>query len=265
MQPDAANGTFQLALASGVTLNISTDGSTAWQGITGLSALQAGQFADLDGALQADGSVRATRISVLDPAAVSVQSGPVISVEQGPPARIQHVQSMLQGQGTLFIGASYIGLGASTRFGISGELSNLENLPFTPDFSAASMVAGQNLYVSTPGFVNSNQYNALASTITLLPQTVAATVTSADTSGSFTVYTVSLASYDLFQKLAVQAGENALLTDPGVMVVYADSSTELFSTSPPSPGDTLRFYGLVFNDGGTLRMDCAWILDGVEL
>lgn len=264
-QPDAGGGSFQLALVNGVTLNVTTDGTTAWQGITGLPALQSGQFADLDGALQANGSVRATRISVMDPAAVSVESGPATSIEQGPPARIQHVQNMLQGDGTLFIGASYIGLDAGTRFGISGQLSNLQTLPFTPDFSAASMVAGQNLYVSTPAFVNSNQYDALANTITLLPQTVDATVTGADTTGSFTIYTVSLASYDLFAKLAMQAGSNVVLSDPSVMLVYADSSTQMLSTSPPSPGDTLRFYGLVFNDGGTLRMDCARILDGVEL
>jgi hypothetical protein len=30
-------------------------------------------------------------------------------------------------------------------------------------------------------------------------------------------------------------------------------------------GSTLRFYGLVFNDQGVLRMDCAQINDGVPL
>jgi len=30
-----------------------------------------------------------------------------------------------------------------------------------------------------------------------------------------------------------------------------------------APGSTLRFYGLVFNDNGTLRMDCAQVNDGV--
>jgi len=29
-------------------------------------------------------------------------------------------------------------------------------------------------------------------------------------------------------------------------------------------GNTLRFYGLIFNDNGTLRMDCAQVNDGVS-
>jgi hypothetical protein len=29
-------------------------------------------------------------------------------------------------------------------------------------------------------------------------------------------------------------------------------------------GGTFRFYGLVFNDNGTLRMDCAQVNDGVD-
>jgi len=31
------------------------------------------------------------------------------------------------------------------------------------------------------------------------------------------------------------------------------------------PGSVLRFYGLVFNDNGTLRMDCAQVNDGVTV
>jgi hypothetical protein len=30
-----------------------------------------------------------------------------------------------------------------------------------------------------------------------------------------------------------------------------------------TPGSTLRFNGLVFNDNGTLRMDCAQVREGV--
>jgi len=47
--------------------------------------------------------------------------------------------------------------------------------------------------------------------------------------------------------------------------VYVDSSTRRTSNSEPvAPGSTVRFYGLVFNDQGVLRMDCAQINDGVS-
>jgi hypothetical protein len=37
----------------------------------------------------------------------------------------------------------------------------------------------------------------------------------------------------------------------------------MLNTSPVAVGGVARFYGLVFNDNGTLRMDCAQINDGV--
>ncbi len=46
-------------------------------------------------------------------------------------------------------------------------------------------------------------------------------------------------------------------------MVYADSNTQMLNTSPITVGSVVRFYGLVFNDNGTLRMDCAEINDGV--
>jgi hypothetical protein len=45
--------------------------------------------------------------------------------------------------------------------------------------------------------------------------------------------------------------------------VYVDTNTVMLTSSAPAPGGTLRFYGLVFNDHGTLRMDCARISPGV--
>jgi hypothetical protein len=46
-------------------------------------------------------------------------------------------------------------------------------------------------------------------------------------------------------------------------VVYADSSTQMLNSNPISVGSIVRFHGLVFNDNGTLRMDCAQINDGI--
>jgi hypothetical protein len=38
----------------------------------------------------------------------------------------------------------------------------------------------------------------------------------------------------------------------------------MLNTNPLAVGSTLRFYGLVFNDNGTLKMDCTQITDGVN-
>jgi hypothetical protein len=104
-----------------------------------------------------------------------------------------------------------------------------------------------------------------ANTITLIPQTIDATVTSSTPSGSFTDYSVSLAPYDLFPMLAVQPGQTTLLTNPSEVEVYVDSNTQMLNSTPLAAGNTLRFYGLVFNDNGTLRMDCSQVSDGVAV
>ena len=53
------------------------------------------------------------------------------------------------------------------------------------------------------------------------------------------------------------------VANPDIVVVYADSNTQMLNASPIAVGSVVRFYGLVFNDNGTLRMDCAQINDGV--
>jgi hypothetical protein len=88
-------------------------------------------------------------------------------------------------------------------------------------------------------------------------------VVGSSNSGNFTVYSVALGSYDLFSNLATQPGQTTLLTDPDHVQVYVDSRTLMLNSSAPVTGSALRFYGLVFNDNGILRMDCAQISDGV--
>jgi len=53
------------------------------------------------------------------------------------------------------------------------------------------------------------------------------------------------------------------LSQPDQVQVYVDAGTRLLNSNPVVVGGTLRFYGLVFNDQGVLRMDCAQINDGV--
>jgi hypothetical protein len=153
----------------------------------------------------------------------------------------------------------------SSSFRISGELSNLQQLPFTASFTNANVVPGQNIYVSAPQYVLSGglPYLAAATTITLMPQTIDGTVYSVGSSGNFTVYAVELGTQDLFPSLAVQPGQTSRLTQPDRIQVYVDHNTQQLASSAVTVGAPARFYGLVFNDNGVLRMDAAAILDGV--
>jgi hypothetical protein len=247
------------------SLKVSIDAGTALQGIDGLASLEVGMFVDLDGAIQADGSVLATRVSVADSAAVDVRRGPIVSVinQSIPIVYIRPIEG--QGKDGLVDVESYDF--SSTTFHISDQLSNVQRLPFAATFNAANMVPGQNVYLSSPAFVTccGGQYYAPATTITLMPQTIDGTVLGSGVSGNFTVYAVELSNYDLFASLAVQPAQSTLLTQPDQVQVYVDSSTRMLNSDPVAIGGTLRFYGLVLNDQGVLRMDCAQINDGVPL
>jgi Domain of unknown function (DUF5666) len=265
-----SGNTFTLSLpdAEGVrSISVGSNSSTVYeQGINSFSALAVGTFVDMDGAIQSDGSLLATRVAVEDPAAADIFSGPIIEV--APSVLIVNMLPRQQ-QGQDFVryyqgGPIPVNFG-SAIFQISGQLANLGNLPFVPSFSASSMVPGQDVYFSVATYAAfTGGPFPTATTMTLMPQTIDATVVGSSTSGSFTDYTVSLASYDLFPNLAVQPGQTTVENNPSQVEVYVDTSTQMLNTQPLTAGSTLRFYGLVFNDNGTLRMDCAQVNDGVD-
>ena len=248
---------------TGLPVPVQSDSNTIYQGISGASALTAGTFVNIDGAIQSDGSLLATRIAVEDPSAVYVFRGPLMEVTPSVSAVFMHAREM-EGSG---LPGYPTGEGmplnyGSAAFQISGQLANLGSLPFVPSFNGLNMVPGQEVYVSTASLPFNGPY-PVVTTMTLMPQIINGTVTARSKNGSFTDYTVSLASYDLFPALAVQPGQTTVENNPSQVEVYVDSNTQMLNTQVLAAGSTLRFYGLVFNDSGTLRMDCAQVNDGV--
>jgi Domain of unknown function (DUF5666) len=262
-----AGNSFTLSLpdAEGVrSVSVNSNSDTVYQqGISNLAALTVGAFVDMDGAIQSDGSLLATRIAVEDPSAADTFSGPLIQVT---PSVSSVIMLPRQQQGKDFAccyqGGPILPTFGTAIFQISGQLANLGNLPFVPSFNASSMVPGQNVSF-TDATYSWSVPSPVATTMTLMPQTIDGTVTASSTMGGFTDYTVSLAPYDLFPMLAVQPGQTTVENNPSQIEVYIDSNTQMLNSPPIATGNTLRFYGLVFNDNGTLRMNCAQVNDGV--
>jgi hypothetical protein len=228
------------------------------------SALSVGMLLDMDAALQPDGSLVASRIAVEESTAVDMQTGPVLIVGGDPltgETSTWVFNRLSQGQDRIPVVWPYDVHGAV--FQISGQLRNQQMLPFVPAFDASNVVAGQNVYISAHGLHSTTSSYSLGTTVTLVPQTINGTVLGSSVSGNFTDYTISLASYDLFPTFAVQPGQKTLLTNPSQVEVYIDNKTQKLNTLALAPGNTLRFYGLVFDDNGTLRMDCVQVSDGV--
>ena len=245
------------------TATISVNANTVYHGIGNFGALATGSFVDMDGAVQTDGSIAASRISVYDPTALNVLFGPVARTDAVAP----YLSSYPFGQQGVDFDAIGVGLGDyqhtdSTVFKTSDQFSNLGTLPFVPSVLGANLVPGQNLaiYSQHISYSAANEWNP-ATVITLLPQTINGTIVGPITNG----YLVQFAPYDLFPTLAVQPGQTNLLLNAKYFEVYTDSSTALLNRIPLTPGSTGRFYGLMFNDNGRLKMDCAQISDGVDV
>jgi len=250
---------------NGPTWQVGADSKTVFQGISAFSKLAKGMPVNLDVAIQPDGSLQATRIAVYDTdtANLNVFTGPINSVVTSPPgfSIIGQEQQGFLDQSSYYLGAYPVNF-ANATFAVSGALPNLQSGPFAPVLNAASLVAGQNLSVTS--HVSSFPNGSLpVATVALMPQTINGTVTDVSTEGGFTAYTVVLAPYDLFPNLAQQPSQSNPITNPDTIVIYADSTTQQLNTNPISVGNVFRFNGLIFDDQGTLRMDCAQISDGV--
>ena len=242
---------------------VNTNGGTVFQGLGSGAGLSTGMAVDMDIALQQDGTLMATRVAVYDTDATSLSSSAGQLLNAGP------AQSAVSGLTAQYVGdlpqmSDEFGYG-NAAFGASNQFTNLQSLPFSASFSSANAVAGQNVQVTSNAPIV-NGFPALplpVTTMKLMPQTIDGTVSAVSTSGGFTIYTVSLAPYDLFPNLATRPGQPTLLTNPNTVVVYADGNTQTLNSSSVNVGGVFRFYGLVFNDNGTLRMDCAQVNDGV--
>lgn len=250
----ANNGWSFSFLANGPMLSVAANGSTVYQRTGGLSSLTPGMFVDLDAAVQSDGSLLAARIEVQDPTALNVMIGPVVEISPLAPEFIdfgrQQQGDELSVNPINFETYSYT---SSAVFQTSGQLSVPANLPFTATFDAANMVSGQNVAVSFNLKSHFGGTFTTANTITLMPQTVNGTVSGISTSGTFTIYRITLPAYDVIPTLN---GATSVFA-------YVDGNTQMFSSSPVGEGSVVRFNGLLFNDAGTLRMVTAQVNDGV--
>jgi uncharacterized protein DUF5666 len=243
------------------TWQVTVNGSTAFQGVGNSAGLSAGVPVDMDVALQADGTLQATRVAVYDTdtSNLSFSSGQ-ITLESPSESEVYGLTAQIAGD--LPAMSDVFGYSDAT-FSTSGQFTNVPSLPFAASFNAGSTVGGQNILVNA----NASPVDGLpplplpAATMMLMPQTLDGTVSAISTQGAFTAYTVTLAPYDLFPVLSAQPGQPTLLTNPNTVTVYADNNTQMLSA--PAVGGVFRFYGLVFNDNGSLKMDCAQVNDGV--
>jgi hypothetical protein len=263
----ASDGTPISSVQSFEPLMVSLNSATQFQGISSATGIAVGTFVDMDVALQSDASYLATRVEVQDSATANVASGQLLEINSSS-NYILHLTTQQQGDQLSVqpngFGAPYTYAG-TTKFQTSARFPNLNTLPFTAIFNSATLTPGQKVSIGSPLISYTAPNYTVPDSITLVPQTIDATVLAMSGSGNYTVYTVQLATYDPIVQMNSPAGNAAttLLPHANVVEVYVSSSTSLFNTTTLAEGQTFRFNGLLFNDAGTLRMVCDQVNDGV--
>jgi hypothetical protein len=249
---------------TGAALTIVSGAGTVFQGISNFSALAPNLLFSFDAAIQSDGSLLATRIEVDDPTAVAGVAGPFILpvIGTGFFSTLNLEQNGCSIVRAPFCGSIFLQSGAA--FQVSGEFTNVTSLPFPATFTAANFLQGQDVLITSNG-IPDQQSVETATTITLLPQTLNGMVTAVANDGGFTVYTVTLAPYDLIPVLQNFTDDMPPphLTNPTTILVYADTNTRMLNSAAVAAGSLIRFRGLIFDDNGTLRMDAGEVYDGV--
>lgn len=244
-----------LTTPGGSPLSMQTSSATVYQGLAGYSELAAGMFADVDLAIQQDGSLLATRVEVADPTAHDLVTGPIFNPNI-PAGTFNVVGEREEGDdfsSEFRSGGLALRFTGDTTFRVFGGFTASQSLPFTAVFDSASLATGQNIAITAASIPTTGPFPVI-STATLIPQTVDGKISAVSSSGGYTIYAVTLASYDP-------------LTPPGnagTLNVYTGSSTQMLDSTPAAVGSVLRFHGLVFNDRGTLRMVCDEADNGVS-
>ena len=244
-----------LTTPGGSPLSMETNNATVYQGLAGYSELATGMFADVDLAIQQDGSLLATRVEVADATAQDLVTGPVFNpnIQSGTFNLVGEREEGNDFSSEFRSGGLALRFTGDTSFRVFGGFTASHGLPFTPIFDSASLASGQNIAITAASIPTTGPFPVI-STVTLIPQTVNGKVSAVSNSGAYTIYAVTLASYDP-------------LTPPGSALtvnVYTDPSTQMLNSMPAVAGSVLRFHGLVFNDQGTLRMVCDQADNGVS-
>jgi hypothetical protein len=236
--------------SAGFPLTIGASTSTVLQGIDDFSALPVNVPADVDVAVQSDGSLLATRIQIEYANALGAWIGPLLETssisDKGEllPRLWQEQANPAQTSNDYPFSFQFT---TTTTYQLNGAAYDLVDLPFTPRFAAFSDAAlGQALSISwTSRQLLGSQPQTAAQAATLMPRTFSGTITSVVTQNNYTVYTVALASNDFM----------VTLDNVTSITAYANAGTRM-EDGTLSAGMAANLHGLLFSDGGVLRLVC---------
>lgn len=231
------------------TFTIMTNTATQFRGnVSTMAMLSKGMGVLVTAALQADGTLLATRIHSRMNSG-GIMGGGIITAVTGQPAT-QLTLVMQNGAGASIL-TSYlsqiltVNLTSNTKYDIDDDRIDITHLPFQPLFNASNIYAGQSvLPVSDAGITVSGTSGTAgtitASSVRLEEQGFRGTTDVAITPGASGTFILTLMPGCAF----------TTLTGADKILVYQLTGTNVESTTVIPTGTTLRVHGLLFKNAG---------------
>lgn len=240
------------------SFTFSTNASTEFDNLTGMSMMSSGMMVAVDSVMQSDGSLLVTKVASLM-SSNGAMAGGIISSTTGIPAT-QMVLVMQHGEGSGMMSSSLsaevtVNLNDSTVYRIDQDNVDLSGLPFTPAFDASHIYVGQGaMPISSTGMMNGGSGGMMgsgmmsgtltATEVQLEQQGMSGTIATSVTSGSRSNFSLTLSAGSAF----------TTLSGASTITVYQQSGTVLSGTLPLSSGAKVHVYGLLFFDAGQWKM-----------
>ena len=248
------------------TATFITDANTLFtgSGLTSMAGLATGLMVSVDAIVQQDGTYLARRVESLGFGSTGMMAGGLVtSLTGNPPTQLALAAGMGQGGGMMpaaIGGTVAVTLPSGTPYSYDADGLDLTGLPFTPDFSGATLAKGQRVAVlsasgmmSGGGGMGGGMMGSLgtvtASAVRLEPQALHGTVSAYTISGTQAAFTLTLPADSAF----------STLTGATTLLVYQQASTRLMGLQAVSNGADVAARGLLFNDAGTYKLVAGWI------
>ncbi len=259
-----SGSTFTMGTLQGMSMSFAAGSNTQYQGMNGqtmsnMGMMSSGQILTVNATLQPSGTWNANSVTAMMASGGVMPIGIITATTGSPATSMTIFPNNGIGAGmmaSLLANGMTVNLGGSATYGVDDAGVSMSGLPFTPQFDASHIAAGQNVAAAGSAAMSSgggmmgaggfmNMGNMTAAGIELEPQGLSGTVANASGSG----FTLSLASDSAF----------TLLTGASSITVYQTSQTQMNGLTAAANGQNVEVYGYLFYNAGSYNFVAAQI------
>ncbi|MHB1674264.1 MAG: DUF4382 domain-containing protein [Acidobacteriaceae bacterium] len=251
-----SGSTFTMGTLQGMSMSLATGSNTQYQGMNGqtmsnMGMMSSDQIMTVNATLQPNGTWNANSITAMMGSGGAMPIGLITATTGSPATQMTMFPDNGIGAGmmaSLLANGMTVNLGGNATYGIDDVGVSMSGLPFTPQFDASHIAAGQNIAAAGSGAMSSgsgmmggggfmNMGSMTAAGIELEPQGLSGTVANASGSG----FTLNLPSGSAF----------TLLTGATSVTVYQTSQTQLNGLTSITNSQNVEVYGYLFFNAGS--------------